>query len=53
MNIPGYPDILKNENWQKEKSVIAKVLPGKKTGIGEAMADCKRAHEGMRTRYGN
>ena len=44
MNIPPYPDTLKNKNWQKEKSIIAKVLPGKKTGIGEAMEECERNH---------
>lgn len=41
MQLPPYPDILKDSNWQKEKSTIAKILPGKKTGIGEAMQDCE------------
>jgi hypothetical protein len=44
MNFPKYPDILNSSDWQKEKSIIAKVLPGKKTGIGEAMDLCRQRH---------
>jgi len=45
MDTPAYPQILKNTDWQKEKSIIAKVLPGKKTGIGEEMLDCEAIHK--------
>ena len=51
MNIPGYPDILKSQNWQKEKSIIAKALPGKNTGISKAMEECQTQHEVMRRLY--
>jgi hypothetical protein len=44
MHIKPYPDILKSANWQREKSVLAKLLPGKNTGIGEAMDDCQKSY---------
>lgn len=44
MNVTPYPPILKSADWQKEKSIIAKVLPGNKTGIGEALAECEKLY---------
>ena len=44
MKINDYPQILKSSDWQKEKSIIAKVLPGKKTGITEALAECEKLY---------
>ena len=49
MKIQDYPPILKSVDWQKEKSIIAKVLPGKKTGISEALADCERQYPALKS----
>ena len=43
----NYPQILKSSDWQKEKSIIAKVLPGKKTGITEALKECESLYPGV------
>ncbi|HUB77315.1 MAG TPA: hypothetical protein VMB03_00895 [Bryobacteraceae bacterium] len=45
----NYPQILKSSDWQKEKSIIAKVLPGKKTGIAEALQECEKLYPGIKT----
>lgn len=49
MKIDDYPQVMKSADWQKEKSIIAKVLPGKKTGISEALADCERQYPGLKS----
>ena len=45
----NYPQILKSSDWQKEKSIIAKVLPGKRTGITEALQECEKLFPGVKT----
>ena len=51
MNIEDYPQILRRADCQKEKSILAKVLPGKKTGISEALADCERLYPAFKQAF--
>jgi hypothetical protein len=51
MNVADYPKDLKSSEWQKEKSIIAKVLPGKKTGISEALAACESTYPAFKQAF--
>ena len=51
MNVADYPKDLKSSEWQKEKSIIAKVLPGKKTGISEALVECESTYPAFKQAF--
>ena len=44
MNVPPLPPLLKKSEWQKHASIVAKVMPGKSSGISDALAKLETAY---------
>lgn len=49
MNVPPLPPVLKKSEWQKHASIVAKVMPGKSSGIGDALGKLETAYAAFGT----
>ena len=45
MTIPPLPPLLKKSEWQKHASIVAKVMPGKSSGLGDALGKLETAYK--------